>query len=88
MEKAPGVQLPPGGQFCSQTQVWGRGEAVRDRVGEGPPDSQGQGDSRGRSRLPPGDARGGGAGGRGRAADTAASAAAAAPGFHWPPALP
>lgn len=25
VEKAPRVQLPPGGQFCSPTQVWGRG---------------------------------------------------------------
>lgn len=25
MEKEPGVQLPPGGQFCSRTPVWGRG---------------------------------------------------------------
>lgn len=31
------MQLPPGGQFCSRTQAWGRGSAVRDRVGEGPP---------------------------------------------------
>lgn len=63
---------------------------MRDRVGEGPPTPthKGQGDSRGRSRLPPGEPPRGGAGGRGRAADTAASAAAAAPGFHWPPALP
>lgn len=66
----------------------GAGEAVLDRVGEGPLHTQGKGHSQGRSRLPPGDPGGGGAGGRGRAADTAASAAAAAPGFHWPPALP
>lgn len=84
VEKEPGVQLPPGGQFCSRIQVWGRGELCGTRWERAPH----EGDSRGRNRLPPGDLRGGGAGGRGRAADTAASAAAAAPGFHWPPALP
>lgn len=41
--KEPGVQLPPGGQFCSRTQVWGRGKAVRDRVGEGAPQYRAKG---------------------------------------------
>lgn len=85
MEKEPGVQLTPGGQFRSRIQVE---KTVRDRVGERPPPQQGKGDSWRRSSLPLGDPRGGGAGSRGRTADTAASAAATAPGFHWSPALP
>lgn len=93
-DKEPGVQLPAGGSFGVEPpcggggRLCGTGAAGRGGWGGTPATPGKAGGSRSRSRLPPGDPRGGDAGGRGRAADTAASAAAAAPGCHWPPALP